>query len=134
MKSNQVKEFITSLSTGLDLTVGNDLVFLPDFEKSFNELFKKKVFTTREIAYCEQFDKPILRYASTWAAKEAVYKSIKQLSDTSLPFNKIEIVREKIQGKPTVSLPVLFSDFQISLSISHDGSYVWVIAISKRII
>ena len=115
-----------------NLTVGNDIVFLPDFKSSFNTLFKNKVYTKNEIDYCEQFDEAILRYASTWAAKEAVYKAIKQLNDTPLPFNTIEILRNKIAGKPTVNLLKNTSKPVISLSISHDGDYVWAVAILNQ--
>jgi len=72
---------------------GNDLVYLPDFKLSLTELFKKKVYTPAEVAYCDQFDDAALRYASTWAAKEAVYKAVKQLDTAALPFKKIEIRR-----------------------------------------
>ena len=114
-----------------DFAIGNDVVFLPKFEQSFNPLFKKKVYTANEIAYCEQFDDSLLRYASTWAAKEAVYKAVKQIESKPISFKKIEIIREKIGGKPTVTLPDLYKDFKISLSISHDGDYVWSVVLVR---
>lgn len=115
-----------------DFAIGNDLVFIPDFELSFNELFQRKVFTENEIAYCKQFDRPMLRYASTWAAKEAIYKSIKQINSTAISFKKIEIIRTKIAGMPQVILPAQLSHLQISLSITHDGDYAWAIAVTKK--
>ncbi len=115
-----------------DFAAGNDLILLSDFEKSFNDLFRRKVYTLGEISYCEQFDRPLLRYASTWAAKEAVYKAVRQLSPHTLPFKNIEISRNKIAGVPRVCLPEHFSGMQISLTISHDGDYAWAIAIIKK--
>lgn len=112
--------------------VGNDIVFLPDFKKSFNELFKKKIYSADEIQYCEMFDEPILRYASTWAAKEAVYKAVKQLDSSKLPFKAIEILRDKPAGKPQVVFHKPNLVFNVSLSISHDGDYVWAVALVKR--
>ena len=114
-----------------DFAVGNDLVFLSDFEHSFNDLFKNKVYTHNEVEYCDQFDKPLLRYASTWAAKEAVYKAVKQIHPEALAFKKIEILRSKPAGIPTVNLPEYLGHLNISLSVSHDGDYVWAIAIIK---
>jgi holo-[acyl-carrier protein] synthase len=114
-----------------DFGVGNDIVFLPDFSASFNELFQRKVYTENEIGYCERFDQPLLRYASTWAAKEAVYKAVKQLYNQPLSFKNIEIMRSKIAGIPRVNLPDNFSDLEISLSITHDGDYACAIAIAK---
>ena len=75
---NELLESLKKITSGKSIVVGNDLVFIPGFSDSLNELFKKKVFTANEIVYCEQFEQPLLRYASTWAAKEAVYKALKQ--------------------------------------------------------
>lgn len=111
--------------------IGNDLVFLPDFHKSFTELFKKKVYTEAEQAYCDSFDESILRYASTWAAKEAVYKAIKQINPRSLGWKNVEILRDKIAGKPEVKIHHDNNSYHISLSISHDGDYVWAVAFIK---
>ncbi|TCK80620.1 holo-ACP synthase [Albibacterium bauzanense] len=129
---NKVFDAITiPLVSEESFSVGNDIVFLPDFILSFNPMFQKKIYTSEEILYCDQFDKPMLRYASTWAAKEAIYKSIKQLCPTPIGLSKITIIRDKIAGIPRVVLPASFSHLKVSLSITHDGDYVWAIAISK---
>lgn len=112
------------------IRVGNDIVFLPDFHKTLNPLFINKVYTDKEIQYCESFNDASLHYASTWSAKESVYKAIKQMYPFPIGFKKIEIFREKLGGVPRVYLgnhPA--SKHLISLSISHDGDYVWTIAI-----
>ncbi|WP_214228908.1 holo-ACP synthase [Pedobacter sp. B4-66] len=114
--------------------VGNDLVFIPDFKQSLTPLFQNKVYTAAEIAYCDRFEDSLLRYASTWAAKEAVYKAIKQLDRATLSWKKIEITREKIGGRPHVIFhhnPA--NPFQVSLTLSHDGDYAWAIAIAELI-
>ncbi len=131
---NDFEKQIDKIGLSKDFAVGNDVVFLPYFKASFNPLFKKKVFTTDEITYCEQFENQILRYASTWAAKEAVYKAIKQINQSPIPFKKIEISRSKISGIPTVILPYLYQNLKISLSITHDEDYVWAIAFIKLIL
>jgi holo-[acyl-carrier protein] synthase len=127
--NNKLLQSIKDLSLDQKFAVGNDLVYLPDFTASFNDLFKKKIYTAEEIAYCVQFDDALLRYASTWAAKEAVYKAIKQLDESSFPFKKIEILREKPQGRPHVILHKNSQKFNISLTISHDGDYIWALAL-----
>ena len=110
--------------------VGNDLVKISEFEKSFNDVFREKVYTANEIAYCNLFTEPLLRYAATWAAKEAVYKALKQIDSALLSFKKIEILRNKIAGIPHVKLHSATNLApKISLSISHDGDYAWAIAI-----
>ncbi len=126
-----MKELVDELNNNREFAVGNDVVFLPNFQQSFNSLFKKKVYTPQEIEYCDQFDEPLLRYASTWAAKEAVYKAIKQIQPKPISFKKIEIIRLKIGGKPVVILPDFYKNLKISLSLSHDGDYVWAVVIIK---
>lgn len=114
--------------------VGNDLVFIPDFKQSLTDLFKKKTFTAGEISYCEQFDDSLLRYASTWAAKEAVYKAVKQINPAALPWKGIEITREKIAGRPDVKFQKQPAGVgPLSLTISHDGDYAWAIALVERL-
>lgn len=126
---NKVQKTISELIAEKQFAVGNDLVFLPYFAASFNELFKNKVYTENEIAYCEQFSDSLLRYASTWAAKEAVYKSLKQIDKSTIGWNKIEIIRDKAAGQPNVIIHKDIEVFNISLTISHDGDYVWAIAL-----
>lgn len=117
------------LITDQRFSVGNDLVFIPDFKLSFDGLFKNKVYTDNEINYCEQFDNSLLRYASTWAAKEAVYKAVKQINPNSLGPKSIEILRKKNAGQPYVVLHKNLPNLKISLTISHDGDYAWAIAL-----
>lgn len=131
--NNEILKSVEVLTADKNFAVGNDIVFIPDFEKSLTPLFKEKVYTANEITYCERFDNSLLRYASTWAAKEAVYKAIKQLNSSALFWNKIEITRDKIAGKPQVNLHTDQKIFHISLSISHDGDYAWAVAIAEKI-
>lgn len=121
------------ITEGQKIALGNDLVFIPDFESSLTDLFKRKVYTAEEIAYCMQFTDALVRFASTWAAKEAVYKAVKQINPLPLPWKSIQITREKIAGRPHVSFRHHPSGVgAVSLSISHDGAYVWAIAIIER--
>lgn len=128
---NEILQQLSELSVSENLAIGNDLVFVPDFLKSLTDDFKKKVYTTDEIAYCDAFSDSGLRYASTWAAKEAVYKAIKQVNPAPLSWKKIEICRKKIAGKPDVTIHKDYKNYSISLTISHDGDYVWAIALIK---
>ena len=129
---DKIEQTVSAAITNKNYAVGNDIVFLPHFKQSLTSEFKNKVFTPNELAYCDQFDDAVLRYASTWAAKEAVYKAFKQLSGDVLGWNKIEIVREKIAGKPGVVLHQYPHQFQISITIAHDNDYVWAIAVIEK--
>jgi phosphopantetheine--protein transferase-like protein len=131
IKTEKIVRHLNSRSlTQQSLAVGNDLVHLPTFDKSLTPLFVQRGYTAAEIAYCEQFSDSRLRYASTWAAKEAIYKAIKQVdSDARLWWRDIEILREKPQGKPTVKLRGYTEAPEFALTISHDGDYVWALAV-----
>jgi len=126
---HDLQRTVDELNSNNRFAVGNDLVFMPNFLLSLTDAFKKRVYSAVEVAYCEQFNESALRYASTWAAKEAVYKAIKQLDKKPLAWKKIEIIREKIGGRPHVKLHQHERPFKISLSISHDGDYIWAVAI-----
>ncbi|RYY33258.1 MAG: 4'-phosphopantetheinyl transferase superfamily protein [Sphingobacteriaceae bacterium] len=125
---NKLLDTVHQLTAAQQFAVGNDLVHVPTFELSLTPEFKSKAYTENELAYCNRFAESLLRYASTWAAKEAVYKAVKQLDNTATGWKKIEIIREKIGGKPSVKLHYHPQKFKISLTISHDGDYVWAVA------
>ncbi|MGZ3873012.1 MAG: holo-ACP synthase [Mucilaginibacter sp.] len=131
---NEILKAIEELVPGQRFSAGNDIVFIPDFEKSFTPSFKNKVYTEREIAYCDQFENSLLRYASTWAAKEAVYKAIKQTDPSALGPKKIEILRDKPVGRPIAIVHRENIKFDIGLSISHDGDYAWAIAFIENLL
>lgn len=126
---HDLQRTVDELNSNNRFAVGNDLVYMPNFLLSLTDAFKKRVYSPVEVAYCEQFNDSALRYASTWAAKEAVYKAVKQLDKKPLSWKKIEITREKTAGRPHVKLHQHERPFKISLSISHDGDYIWAVAL-----
>lgn len=132
MINNALQESVEGLALKIPSNaIGNDIVFLPEFKKSCTSQFIKRVYTKNEIAYCDQFSGPMLRYASTWAAKEAVYKVLKQINpDISISWRSIEINREKPSGKPSAAIKNQSNTFNIYLTLSHDGDYVWAIALA----
>ncbi|MEM9025613.1 MAG: 4'-phosphopantetheinyl transferase superfamily protein [Verrucomicrobiota bacterium] len=111
--------------------VGNDLVHLPDFRELLNASFTRRAYAESEIAYCEQFEDPSLRYASTWAAKEAVMKALRQaIPEFTCPWKQIVIMRKKASGMPTVQFPdSVMPELKCRLTLSHDGEYAWAIAL-----
>ena len=125
---------VNQITAQRTFAVGNDLVHIENFKLSLSDLFKKKVYTPSEIAYCESFTDSLQRYASTWAAKEAVYKAIKQLDPSPLGWKKIEISRAKKAGMPIVLLPDHLKKYELSLTISHDAEYTWALALINAIV
>ncbi|MCF8451913.1 MAG: holo-ACP synthase [Pedobacter sp.] len=125
---------VNQITAQRTFAVGNDLVHIENFKLSLSDLFKNKVYTPAEIAYCESFTDSLQRYASTWAAKEAIYKAIKQLDPSPLGWKKIEISRAKKAGMPTVVLPDHLKKYELSLTISHDAEYAWALALINAIV
>ncbi|HQS50932.1 MAG TPA: holo-ACP synthase [Daejeonella sp.] len=125
---------VNQITAQRTFAVGNDLVHIENFKLSLSDLFKNKVYTPAEIAYCESFTDSLQRYASTWAAKEAIYKAIKQLDPSPLGWKKIEISRAKKAGMPTVVLPDHLKKYELSLTISHDSEYAWALALINAIV
>jgi holo-[acyl-carrier protein] synthase len=130
---HKIQQSVDQLTARQAFAVGNDLVCLSVFKLSLTSLFKNKVYTAAEVAYCDSFDDVALRYASTWAAKEAVYKALKQIDSSPIGWKQIEIIRTKASGKPQVVLPPQY-EHQVSLTISHDGDYVWALALINNLV
>jgi hydroxyethylthiazole kinase-like uncharacterized protein yjeF len=77
--------------------------------------FVARVYTTREQRDCA--DKP-MRWASSWAAKEAVRKLIASAGGALPAFRDIEIVRDAQSGP---SVRIARQETGIALSLSHDN-------------
>jgi len=109
---------------------GTDIIEINRIKNSIENTgakFLNKVFTKKEIEYCESKNKQKYEhYAGRFAAKEAVFKAVsKILNDKySVTWKDIEILND-IQGRPYVSL--LNVDMEkienIDISISHCKEY-----------
>jgi len=86
--------------------IGTDIVNIERMKKSMNkkgDLFKRKIFSKKEINYCESKNKPVSYYAKRYAAKEALSKALGTGIRKSISFKNIEISNDNF-GKPTISL------------------------------
>ena len=102
------------------------------------ELFLTRVYTAREIRYCQARKHATEHFAGRWAAKEAVLKCLGTGWRRGLCWTDLE-VRNDPQGKPRVLLRGAARDrahaMQISevlLSISHCRAYATAHAIAVR--
>ena len=110
--------------------VGTDIVEIGKIRKhARRDDFLKKVFTEKEITYCkskESFEKHL---ATTFAAKEAIFKA---LGTGWLDGKEIEIIRGK-SGRPkailngTLKKENADSEIMISLSYSKDSAIAFAI-------
>jgi len=102
------------------------------------ELFLTRVYTEREIRYCQARKNATEHFAGRWAAKEAILKCLGTGWSRGVAWTDIEI-RNDPQGKPQVMMcggakdhaqQLRISD--ILISISHCRAYATAHAIALR--
>jgi holo-[acyl-carrier protein] synthase len=81
--------------------VGTDIIEVQRVEDKLvrTEGLKTKIFTLREIAYCEAKHRPALHFAARFAAKEAFLKAMGTGWSGGHKFSEIEVVNNAL-GKP----------------------------------
>ena len=112
--------------------IGTDIVNIKRMEKSLKKYgfkFKKKIFSKKEILYCEKKKNPSSYYAKRFAAKEAFTKALGTGIRKGISLKNIEISNNS-KGKPHILLRGDLSKFvkkkiknkkyDIHLSLSDD--------------
>jgi holo-[acyl-carrier protein] synthase len=102
------------------------------------ELFLTRVYTEREIRYCQERRRAMEHFAGRWAAKEAILKCLGTGWRRGLCWTEMEI-RNDPQGRPQVLLCGVAKDIaqqlrisDILLSISHCRAYATAYATAVR--
>jgi len=111
------------------LGVGIDIIEISRFqEKPFeaNKNFYKKIFYDPEIEYCLNQQNPYQSFATKFAIKESVIKSINK------KINFLDILTDHLDLKPTVKL-LENSTYHFLVSVSHEKSHAVAIVISEFI-
>ena len=109
------------------LGLGTDIVEVKRIEKAINKTsgFVTKVFTGKEIEYCESKPNKYERYAGRFCAKEAVSKAF-GTGVRDFKLCDIEINNDSL-GKPEVilygTLESKRNNIEIHLTISHCKEY-----------
>jgi holo-[acyl-carrier protein] synthase len=91
--------------------------------------FRQRVFTEREVAYCESRGRPRYQsYAARFAAKEAAMKAMGTGWNRNVGWSDIEVVRERGRA-PTITLHGKAAEFarrrniaRFHLSITHTAA------------
>lgn len=89
---------------------------------------EERFFTPRERAHCRSHADPALHFAGTFAAKEAVIKTL-QLGRAVAWANRVEILREP-SGAPNAVIGHGSERREVAISISHDGDVAIAVAIA----
>ena len=102
------------------------------------ELFLLRVFTEREIRFCQTRQRATEQFAAHWAAKEAILKCLGLAWRRGLSWIDIE-VRQETGGRPKVMLCGAAKDLaqeqrisDILLSLAHCRTYATAHAIAVR--
>lgn len=100
------------------------------------ELFLNRVYTEREIRYCQSRRQAIQHFSGRWAAKEAILKAIGTGWKRGISWRDLEI-RNSPSGQPHVAVRGGAKDVtqrlqiaDIHLSISHCRTYAIAYAIA----
>jgi holo-[acyl-carrier protein] synthase len=105
------------LGTGIDVIEVERIQRALTRERT-GERFRSRVFTEREVRYCESRGLPRYQsYAARFAAKEAAMKAMGTGWNRNVGWNEIEVVRER--GKaPTIALHGKSAEFARKKNIS----------------
>tara|TARA_Y100000590_G_scaffold443253_1_gene572426 strand:+ start:995 stop:1387 length:393 start_codon:yes stop_codon:yes gene_type:complete len=93
--------------------IGTDIVNIKRMEKSLKKngkTFKDKIFSKREIVYCDKKNNPYPFYAKRFAAKEALSKALGTGIRKGINFRDIEVLNDNY-GKPSIRLKGSTGDF-----------------------
>ena len=113
------------------ILTGADIIEISRIRKSIEELgenFKNKIFTEKEIEYCEsRKNAKYQHYAGRFAAKEAIFKAVSELLNNKfeISWKDGEILNDE-NGKPRVTIKNNTLDEKIEsidISISHCKEY-----------
>lgn len=111
--------------------IGIDLVDVRRMEGiifRWQERFLRRIFTEREISYCNNKKNPAQRFATRYAAKEAFVKALYPKDAEGINFRDIEISEK--EGRPAVNMYDKIKKYcdakgvkNVFVMLSHDGNY-----------
>ena len=106
--------------------IGTDIVNIKRMEKSIKKYnkFKNKIFSEKEIKYCESKRNPSSYYAKRYAAKEAFSKALGTGIRSGINFKNIEVSNNS-QGKPSILLKGNVSNF-LKKKVKNKKYYIYL--------
>lgn len=115
--------------------IGTDIINIKRINNSIKKggnNFKKKIFSDKEISYCERKKNPSAFYAKRFAAKEAFTKALGTGIRKGIRLKDIEVFNDS-SGKPSIKLNGITNNFlkkklkknkyNIYLSLSDDDPW-----------
>lgn len=114
----------------MQINCGTDIIEIDRIKESIEELGEKfldRVFTKKEIEYCEsKHNAKYQHYAARFAAKEAAFKAVSRLLNDkySIGWKNIEVTNDQ-NGRPKIEfIGINLEQIKgIDISISHCKEY-----------
>ena len=104
--------------------IGTDIVSIKRFSDAMDkwgDKFTSRLFTTRELGYCNSKARPAIHLAARFAAKEALYKASSGLVTSHINFNQMEVINDS-SGKPSMEAKG-FEGLDIMVTMSHEKEF-----------
>ena len=121
--------------TGIDII---EVARMRDAIERHGERFLRRLFTDREIDYCDRGPRRVQKFAGRFAAKEAALKALGVGWQNGTRFRDLEILNDSL-GAPSVSMKERTREIagsrgvsRLLISISHERSYAVAQAIAIR--
>jgi holo-[acyl-carrier protein] synthase len=121
--------------------VGTDLIEIARIQQSidrFGERFLRRVFTPREIAYCQTKKNAAESFAARFAAKEAGAKALGTGISRGVGWLELEVAREP-SGKPRLDLTGRAAEWahtlgirRTSLSLTHSRDVALAVVVMEN--
>jgi holo-[acyl-carrier protein] synthase len=122
------------------LGVGTDLMEIARIQRSvarFGDRFLLRVFTPREIAYCQRKKNAAESFAARFAAKEAGAKALGTGISQGIRWLELEVIREP-SGKPSLQLTGRAAErarglgvATVSLSLTHSKDIALAVVVME---
>jgi holo-[acyl-carrier protein] synthase len=122
--------------TGIDIV---DIGRIERLIEKYGRHFLAKVFSEKEIRYCEAQARPAVHFAGRWAAKEAFYKALTSSSQAQATWQAIEVLPGASNRRPSIAVrsPALAQRLAaenigaMHVSISHERNYCTAIVVME---
>ena len=114
------------------LSIGTDIVKIDRIKNLSKDVkFLNKIFSDKELEYCNSYSDPAIHLSGKYAAKEAVKKALlsSRLLDR-VSMKAIEVLNNKDKS-PYITLSIV-KDVKCKVSISHDGNYAIAFVIIEK--
>ncbi len=120
----------------MSIGLGVDIVSIPRIKKALvNRKFINKLFTPKEISYCQSRKNSEVYFAARFAAKEAVKKALAGKIKT-VNWREVEVSNAK-DGSPTINFisrnKKKLKNQKILITLSHTQDYAVAVAMITKI-